>query len=72
MIGGLYYQNQIFENQLNQYKSIVAEKETYINKIVDEERVRLIEREKYLISQRDAFLQDLKSENQMLREKLLK
>ena len=37
MIGGLYYQNQIFENQLNQYKSIVAEKETYINKIVDEE-----------------------------------
>jgi hypothetical protein len=60
MIGGLYYQNQIFKQQLDRYDSLVTEKQEYINKIVDAERERMIEREKYLINQRDQFIELLK------------
>lgn len=60
MIAGLYYQNQIFQQQLDRYDLVVNEKQEYINKIVDAERERMIEREKYLISQRDQFVEILK------------
>ena len=60
MIAGLYYQNQIFQQQLDRYDLVVNEKQEYINKIVDAERERMIEREKYLISQRDQFVEMLK------------
>ena len=60
MIGGLYYQNQMFQQQLNRYDSIVKEKQEYINKIVDAERERMIAREQYLMKQRDEFIELLK------------
>ena len=60
MIGGLYYQNQMFQQQLNRYDSIVKEKQEYIDKIVDAERERMIAREQYLMKQRDEFIQALK------------
>ena len=60
MIAGLYYQNQIFQQQLDRYDLVVNEKQEYINKIVDAERERMIEREKYLINQRDQFVELLK------------
>ena len=63
MIGGLYYQNQIFQQQLDRYDSVVKEKQEYINTIVDAERERMIEREKYLMQQRDKFI-DMLKENQ--------
>lgn len=63
MIGGLYYQNQIFESEIARYDSVVKEKQEYINKIVDAERERMIAREQYLLSQRDEFINMLK-ENQ--------
>jgi hypothetical protein len=59
MIGGLYYQNQIFQQQLDRYDSVVKEKQDYINKIVDAERERMIEREKYLMAQRDGFIKQI-------------
>jgi len=59
MIGGLYYQNQIFQQQLDRYDAVVKEKQDYINKIVDAERERMIEREKYLMAQRDGFIKQL-------------
>ena len=62
MIGGLYYQNQIFQQQLDRYDAVVKEKQDYINKIVDAERERMIEREKYLINQRDEFIAMLKQQ----------
>jgi hypothetical protein len=62
MIGGLYYQNQIFQQQLDRYDSVVKEKQEYINKIVDAERERMIAREKYLIDQRDQFIDMLKED----------
>lgn len=63
MIGGLYYQNQIFESEIARYDSVVKEKQEYINKIVDAERERMIAREQYLLNQRDEFMNMLK-ENQ--------
>ena len=60
MIGGLYYQNQMFQQQLNRYDAIVKEKQEYINKIVDAERERMIAREQYLMKQRDEFIESLK------------
>jgi hypothetical protein len=62
MIGGLYYQNQIFQQQLDRYDSVVKEKQDYINKIVDAERERMIAREKYLMDQRDQFIDMLKKD----------
>jgi len=63
MIGGLYYQNQIFQQQLDRYDLVVKEKQEYINTIVDAERERMIAREKYLMEQRDQFI-DMLKENQ--------
>jgi len=63
MIGGLYYQNQIFESEIARYNKVVNEKQEYINMIVDAERERMIAREKYLMEQRDQFV-DMLKENQ--------
>jgi hypothetical protein len=63
MIGGLYYQNQMFQQQLERYDANVKEKQEYIDKIVDAERERMIAREQYLMKQRDEFIQMLKEKN---------
>lgn len=59
MICGLYYQNNIFQQEIERYDKVVKEKQDYINKIVDAERERMIEREKYLMAQRDMFIKQL-------------
>ena len=59
MIGGLYYQNRIFESEIMRYDAVVKEKQEYINKIVDAERERMIAREQYLMNQRDEFIETL-------------
>jgi hypothetical protein len=59
MIGALYYQNQIFQQEIQRYDAVVKEKQEYINKVVDAERERMIEREKYLMAQRDMFIKQL-------------
>jgi hypothetical protein len=59
MIGALYYQNQIFQQEIQRYDAVVKEKQEYINKVVDAERERMIDREKYLMAQRDGFIKQL-------------
>ncbi len=61
LVGVMYYQNIIFTQQMTEYKQMINQKETLILRLTDEERNRLLEREKYLLSQRDEFIQDLKS-----------
>jgi hypothetical protein len=46
---------------MTEYKQMINQKEDLILRLTDEERNRLLEREKYLLSQRDEFIQDLKS-----------
>jgi len=67
MLGGLYYQNTIFNEQLTRYKSLVDEKQEYIDRMVSEERDRLLQREKYLMEQRDLFVDELREELKQLR-----
>ena len=62
LVGIMYYQNMLFTQQMNEYKEMIRQKEELILKLTDEERNRLIEREKYLIQQRDGFIQDLREE----------
>ena len=61
LVGVMYYQNIIFTQQMAEYKEMINQKEDLILRLTDEERNRLLEREKYLLSQRDEFIQDLKS-----------
>lgn len=60
MIAGLYYQNMIFNEQLERYTTLVNQKQQYIDKIVEDERQRFIAREQYLMQQRDEFIDILK------------
>jgi len=60
LVGIMYYQNTVFTQQMDEYKKMIDQKEILILKLTEEERLRLIEREKYLIQQRDGFIEDLK------------
>jgi hypothetical protein len=60
LVGIMYYQNTLFTNQMNEYKAMIKAKEDLILKLTEEERQRLIDREKYLIGQRDEFIKELK------------
>lgn len=61
LVGIMYYQNVLFTNQMNEYKQMIDNKEQLILKLTDDERNRLIEREQYLMEQRDKFIDDMKS-----------
>ena len=60
LVGIMYYQNVVFTNQMDEYKKMIHEKEELILKLTEEERTRLLEREKYLIEQRDRFIEDMR------------
>lgn len=60
LVAILYYQNLMFTKQLEEYKKMIQQKEELVLKLTDDERNRLIERERYLIKQRDEFIQNLK------------
>ena len=59
LVGILYYQNTTFNQQLEEYKKMISEKETLILKLTDDERQRLIERSEYLMDQRDKYVERL-------------
>jgi hypothetical protein len=61
LVGIMYYQNSLFTAQMGEYKQMIKAKEDLILKLTEDERTRLIEREKYLIGQRDEFINDLKN-----------
>jgi hypothetical protein len=63
LVGIMYYQNNLFTSQMNEYKKMIQEKEQLILKLTEEERQRLIKREEYLIGQRDEFIEDLKNKD---------
>jgi len=61
LVGIMWYQNNLFTTQMREYRQLIDDKEKLILKLTEEERQRLIEREKYLMAQRDEFLEDLKA-----------
>lgn len=67
LLGIMYYQNAMFQRQLEEYKKMIQEKEQLILKLTDDERNRLVEHEKYLIQQRDTFIDYIKEEVRFLK-----
>lgn len=62
LVGIMYYQNSMFNAQLLEYKAMIKSKEELILKLTDDERNRLIQREQYLLKQRDEFIDGLKEQ----------
>lgn len=59
MICGLYFQNKTFSERIDAHKITIEKQQEYINKLVEDERVRLIERNAYLVQQRDKYIEEL-------------
>lgn len=59
LVGILYYQNNNFKDQLNEYKKMIDEKEAIVLKLTNDERERLLEKNQYLQEQRDKYVEDL-------------
>ncbi len=59
LVGILYYQNMNFKIQLEEYKKMIEDKEILILKLTDDERARMIERNQYLMEQRDKYVEEL-------------
>lgn len=58
MLCVIYFQNRMFTERIESHKATIEKQQDYIDKLVDEERSRLIEREKYLTEQRDKYIDD--------------
>lgn len=62
LVGIMYYQNSLFNEQLQEYKNMIKSKEELLLKLTDDERNRLMDREEYPIKQRDEFIEDIREE----------
>lgn len=65
LVGIMYYQNNIFTTQMNEYKKMISDKEQIVLKLTEDERNRLIERTKYLLEQRDKYVEELINKNNL-------
>ena len=59
LVGILWYQNNNYRNTLEDYKTQMDKKDEQIMKLVDDERQRMIERNEYLMTQRDKYVDEL-------------
>lgn len=59
MLAAVYFQNKMFTERIDACKATIEKQQDYIDKLVEEERNRLIERDAYLIQQRDKFVEEL-------------
>ena len=59
----LWYQNTTYKQNLEEYKTMINQKEQLILKLTDDERNRLIERTQYLLEQRDIYVEELINRN---------
>lgn len=63
LVGILWYQNSTYKSNLEEYKKMIETKESLILKLTEDERTRLIERNQYLLEQRDKCVEELINEN---------
>ena len=59
LVGILWYQNNTYKSNLEEYKIMIEQKENLILKLTDDERNRLLERTQYLSEQRDKYVEEL-------------
>jgi hypothetical protein len=57
MLGVIYFQNKMFRERIIRHESIEAKQELLIEKINQEQKSQSYEREKYLIEQKDFYIQ---------------
>ncbi len=62
LVGILWYQNNTYKTNLEEYKTQLDKKDELIINLVNEERQRMIERNEYLTSERDKYVDELISE----------
>ena len=63
LVGMLYYQNMIFNQEIGRYKAVIDTKQLYIDDMIKETKERMLKREEYLTQQRDIYVQDLINDN---------
>jgi hypothetical protein len=59
MLGGLYYQNKIYDTQRLKNEAELAKKDLIINELINDQIERMTIRESYLIQQRDHYVEDI-------------
>jgi hypothetical protein len=59
LVGILWYQNNTYKTTLADYKDQLDKKDQQIMKLVDDERQRMIDRNEYLMNQRDKYVDEL-------------
>jgi len=59
MLGGLYYQNKIYDTQRLKNEAELAKKDLIIDKLINDQIERMTIRESYLIQQRDHYVEDI-------------
>jgi hypothetical protein len=59
MLGGLYYQNKIYDTQRLKNEAELAKKDLIINELINDQFERMTIRESYLIQQRDHYVEDI-------------
>lgn len=59
LVGILWYQNNTYTTTLDQYQDMLNQKDSLILKLTDDERQRLIDRNQYLMDQRDKYVDEL-------------
>lgn len=69
MLVGLYYQDRTFEERIDAHKAFQEKQQQYINKLIEDERDRFSQREKYLMDQRDKYVEEMMVELKNRNEK---
>ena len=69
MLVGLYYQDRTFEERIAAHKAFQEKQQQYINKLIEDERDRFSQREKYLMDQRDKYVEEMMVELKNRNEK---
>ena len=59
LVAILWYQNNTYKTNLEEYKKMIDQKKQLILKLTDDERNRLLERTQYLLEQRDKYVEEL-------------
>ena len=57
MVGVIYFQNKMFRERIERHESIEAKQEILIEKLNQDQKSQSLEREKYLIEQRDLYVE---------------
>ena len=62
MVAVVYYQHTLWQADRSRMELELTRREAQVDAMVEAERTRLVEREKYLIGQRDQFIDMLKEQ----------